>query len=255
MTTTKVKATPQLKGVIFDLGNTLLHFNGDWDEVAKELYSELYRSLITSGFDLDRAEFIPLFHNKIQTYFEDRDRRHIELTTAFILQNTLAELGFGQVTREELKCPLAEMYAISQHHWQLEDDAIPTLNTLQEVGYRIGMISNAGNDEDVQTLVDNARIRSYFDFILISAAERYRKPDPRIFQIALDNWGFSPDEIAMVGDTLEADILGAKNIGMSSIWITRRVKKAQIPDHRKTIHPDYEIASLADLPSIINRMK
>ena len=55
MTTTEVKATPQLKGVLFDLGNTLLHFNGDWDNVAKELYSELYKSLITTGFDLDRV--------------------------------------------------------------------------------------------------------------------------------------------------------------------------------------------------------
>ena len=59
----------------------------------------------------------------------------------------------------------------------------------------------------------------------------------------------------MVGDTLEADILGAKNIGMFSVWITKRVNTTNIPDHLKTIHLDYEIASLADLPSIINRMK
>ncbi len=251
MTTAEDKATTQLKGVIFDLGNTLLHFNGDWDEVAEELYSELYRSLITKGFDLDEAEFIALFHTRIQAYFEDRGRRHIELTTAYVLQNTLADLGYNQITREELKRALAEMYAVSQRRWQLEDDALVTMNTLLEAGYRMGMISNAGNDEDVQTLVDKAGIRPYFDFILTSAAERYRKPDQRIFQRVFDYWNFSPGEIVMVGDTLEADILGANNTGMVSVWITRRVKTAHNSDIRATIKPDYRIASLAELPMII----
>jgi len=255
MTAPEDKAVTQLKGVIFDLGNTLLHFNGNWDEVTGEFYSELYRSLISSGFDLDEAKFIHLFHSRIQVYFEERAHRHIELTTAYVLQNTLADLGFGQVTREELKRPLAGMYAVSQRRWQLEDDAVTTLDTLLEAGYRIGMISNAGDDEDVQTLVDNARIRPYFDFILTSAAERYRKPDQRIFQRVFDYWSFSPGEIVMVGDTLEADILGANNIGMISIWITRRVKTANSSDTQKTNKPDYKIAALADLPSLISRIK
>ena len=255
MTITGKIATTQLKGVIFDLGNTLLYFNGDWNEVEEELYSELCRSLISSGYNLDEAIFLPLFRSRIQAYFKDRDLRHIELTTAYVLQNTLADLGYSQITREELKRPLAEMYSVSQRRWQLEDDTIPTLKTLHETGYRIGMISNAGNDDDVQTLVDKAGIRPYFDFILTSAAERYRKPDPRIFQLAFNYWGFSLGEIAMVGDTLEADILGAKNTGMISVWITRRVKATHNPGFLNTFAPDYIIASLADLPSLINRIK
>jgi FMN phosphatase YigB (HAD superfamily) len=59
----------------------------------------------------------------------------------------------------------------------------------------------------------------------------------------------------MVGDTLEADILGANNIGMISIWITRRVKTADSADTQKTNKPDYKIAALADLPSLISRIK
>ena len=255
MTAPEDKAVTQLKGVIFDLGNTLLHFNGDWNEVAEEFYSELYRSLTSSGFDLDKANFIHLFHTRIHAYFEERARQHIELTIAYVLQNTLADLGYEQVTSEELKRPLAEMYAVSQNRWQIEDDTLVTLNTLLETGFRIGMISNAGDDDDVQTLVDNAGIRPYFDFILTSAAERYRKPDQRIFQRVFDYWNFSPGQIAMVGDTLEADILGAKNAGMVSIWITRRAKTADSSDTQKTIKPDYKIATLADLPSLISRIK
>ena len=252
MTSPEDKIATQLKGVIFDLGNTLLHFNGDWNEVAEEFYTELYRSLTSSGFDLDKANFIHLFHTRIHAYFKERARRQIELTIAYVLQNTLVDLGYSQVTSEELKRPLAEMYAVSQSRWQREDDAVTTLDTLLEAGYRIGIISNAGDDEDVQTLVDNARIRPYFDFILTSAAERYRKPDRRIFQRVFDYWNFSPGQIAMVGDTLEADILGAKNAGMVSVWITRRAKTSHSSNNLTTIRPDYKIASLAELPKIIN---
>lgn len=255
MAITEGTASTEIKGVIFDLGNTLLFFNGEWDEVAKELYAELYRSLISLGFDLDKAKFVRLFHSQIQAYFEDRNRRHIELTTAFVLQNTLADLGFSQITKEELKRPLAEMYAVSQQRWQVEDDAIPTLNFLFETGYRIGMISNAGNDDDVQTLIDNAGFRPYFDFILTSAAEGYRKPNQRIFQKVFDYWNFLPGEIAMVGDTLEADILGAMNMGMATVWITRRVHMANFPDDLLSIQPDHKIDSLAKLPVLLSQKK
>ena len=255
MAITEGPASTEIKGVIFDLGNTLLFFNGEWDEVAKELYAELSRSLISLGFDLEKAEFIHLFHSQIQAYFEDRDRRHIELTTAFVLQNTLADLGFSQITEEELKRPLAEMYAVSQQRWLVENDAITTLNFLLETGYRVGMISNAGNDDDVQTLIDNAGFRPYFDFILTSAAEGYRKPNQKIFQKVFDYWHFLPGEIAMVGDTLEADILGAIDMEMVSIWITRRVQIPNDADILLSIQPDYKIDSLSELPALLSQIK
>lgn len=147
---------------------------------------------------------------------------------------------------------LRQLYAVSQAHWQPEEDALPTLDQLQAAGYRMAIISNASDDADVQTLVDKAGLRGYMDFVLSSAACGIRKPNPLIFQTGLDEWGLAPAQVAMVGDTLGADILGARNAGLYSIWITRRADKAANRDHAETIQPDAVIATLAELPGLLS---
>jgi FMN phosphatase YigB (HAD superfamily) len=55
----------------------------------------------------------------------------------------------------------------------------------------------------------------------------------------------------MVGDTLAADILGSKNLGMHNVWITRRVNKTAVQAHIETILPDRTITSLSELPDLL----
>ena len=86
----------------------------------------------------------------------------------------------------------------------------------------------------MQELVENFGIRSHFDFVLTSAACFYRKPHARAFEIALAQWSIPPEDAVMVGDSLEADIFGAKNLGMQAIWITRR---AQFTADEEAAHP------------------
>jgi HAD superfamily hydrolase (TIGR01662 family) len=147
------------------------------------------------------------------------------------------------------------MYTVSQAHWLPETDAHATLQTLREQGYRLGLISNAGDDADVQTLVDKAGLRSYFDTILTSAAMGIRKPNPRIFLAALEHWGYRPSQAAMVGDSLGADILGARNAGLFSVWITRRAETAANHAHGDTIQPDAMISTLSELPEFLRTLE
>lgn len=72
----------------------------------------------------------------------------------------------------------------------------------------MGLVSNAGDDADVQNLVDKAQIRPFFQVILTSVKEGIRKPDPKIFWKALEALDAQPEEAVMVGDNLGADILG-----------------------------------------------
>jgi FMN phosphatase YigB (HAD superfamily) len=58
----------------------------------------------------------------------------------------------------------------------------------------------------------------------------------------------------MIGDTLGADILGAKNIGACSIWITRRADTPANHAHRETIQPDYQVGSLQELLNLLERL-
>ncbi len=106
------------------------------------------------------------------------------------------------------------------------------LAALQAKGIRLGLVSNAGDSQDVFQLVEKFEIRRYFDFILTSADCGYRKPHPAIFKLALAHWGYMPDEVAMVGDKLEADVHGARPLGIYAIWIKRRAKAAPHPPSR-----------------------
>jgi putative hydrolase of the HAD superfamily len=102
------------------------------------------------------------------------------------------------------------------------------------------------------TLARNFNIEGFFDFILTSASCSYRKPHPRIFELGLVHWGFSPDEAAMVGDTLAADILGAKRAGLFSIWYPAHVSNL---DDRTQVRPDATVASLLEIPELLARIK
>jgi len=237
----------KFKGLLFDLGNTLLHFNGTWPEVFSQADQELYAALAAGGYTLDQESFKTEFRARLNQYYLQREAEFIEHTTAYVLRNLMDELGFGEIPDKIIRPALKKMYAVSQEHWLLEDDCLPTFQTLKQQGYRLGVISNASDDNDVQTLVDDSGIRPYIDFALTSAACGIRKPNPRIFMLGIESWGYSTDEVAMIGDTLGADILGGRNAGIFSIWITRRADTPGNRDHAATIIPDAQIETLAGL--------
>lgn len=242
---------PTVDAVIFDLGNTLIYFDGDWSQVYAQADVELVRGLQAAGLNLDEDRFLDEFRTRLDRYHNERESEYIEYTTAHILRTLLEEWGFSEVSDETITSGLEAMYRVSQAHWKPEEDALPTIEKLKEQGYGLGLISNAADDADVQTLVDKANLRPYFDIILSSAAAGIRKPHPEIFQRALNTLSTSPSHTAMVGDTLEADILGAQNAGMIGIWITRRVGTPDRHGEIEYIKPDAVIRRLSELPEVL----
>ncbi|HLE15621.1 MAG TPA: HAD family hydrolase, partial [Anaerolineales bacterium] len=150
--------------LLFDLGSTLIYFDTDWPQVFNQANGALIGSLESLGLALDDG-FQQEFSTRLGQYYAERDAEFIEYTTAYVLRTLLAERGYPNLPEDSLRIALRAMYAVSQAHWQAEEDAIPTLETLRRVGYRLGMISNAADDEDVQTLVEKANLRPYFEFI------------------------------------------------------------------------------------------
>jgi HAD superfamily hydrolase (TIGR01662 family) len=243
-----------IEAVIFDLGGTLMYFDAPFPEVLAEANTALLASLKETGFQLDEQAFLQAFDDRLGAYYNERASEFIEYTTMHILSSLLADWGYTDIPAETLEPVLQGFYTVTQAHWLVEPEAVPTLQTLQQKGYRLGLVSNAGDDADVQTLVDKAGIRRYFDRILTSAAEGIRKPNPRIFQPLLDYWGITPGKVAMVGDTLGADILGARNAGLFGIWISRRADTPANRSHSDTIQPDATIASLNELPGLLDNL-
>lgn len=240
--------------VLFDLGDTLIYFNGDWSQVFAEARQAMLQSLQSNGLELGQ-EFLDDFYARMLEYYRQRETEFIEYTTHYVLRSTLDDWGYAGLPDEILRQALQGFHAITQASWLLEQDAIPTLQALRAMGYRLAMISNAADDANTQVLVDKLGARPYLEFILSSAAQGVRKPNPVIFFAALQRLGVPAHRAVMVGDTLGADILGARNAGIFSIWITRRADKPANRDHADTVHPDAQVSTLSELPPLMRRLE
>jgi HAD superfamily hydrolase (TIGR01662 family) len=242
------------KAIIFDLGDTLIYFDAVLQEVLVEADEVLYQGLVEKGLSLEKTPFIKEFRTRMNAYFEERDSEFIEHTTYYVLGELLKGLGFSDLPEEFLRAALRDMYTVFENQWIPEAESIPVLQELQQRGYRLGLVSNAADDEDVQTLIDKAGIRPYFDQIITSAVAGIRKPNPRIFLPLYQAWNLHPEQVVMVGDTLGADILGARNAGMFGIWVTRRANNAGNRAHQNTIHPDAVVANIRELPGLLDKL-
>jgi HAD superfamily hydrolase (TIGR01549 family) len=236
--------------VLFDLGATLIYFDASWQEVTTQAMGQILTTLNKIGYHLD-GDFLKAYASNLKHYYAQTADGFVEYTHEFILHKLLTELGYPGVPNEHVRTALDAWYGISQTHWHPEEDAVPMLKQLLEEGYRLGMISNAGDAKDVQTLVDNARLRSYFEQIIVSAEAGIRKPNPRIFQMALDFFQVPREKAVMVGDTLGADILGALNAKVANIFITRRADTPDNNAHLDTILPDVSVGMLSEIPHVL----
>jgi HAD superfamily hydrolase (TIGR01549 family) len=242
-----------LRAVIFDLGGTLMYERASWDSITAQADEALTNYLRDEGMELNLSSFPREFRKRLSKYFKQREKDLLETSYSFVLREVLTDKGYRDVSDRVIRSALDRLFAITQTNWTLEEDTLPTLQKLESDGYRMGLISNAGDDEDVQQLARRFGISQYFDFILTSAACSYRKPHPRIFEIALSNWYFLPAEAVMVGDNLDADVRGAKSAGLYAIWLTRRAGRRAGTE--MTVQPDASLSALWELPAFLDRLQ
>ena len=162
-----------LKVILFDLGSTLIYSKDPWPPIYEQADQALVEVLQQAGSRW-RSRLSPansrLFW--IPT-MPERGTSPIEKTTFSALQELLQQKGFQDIPASVVRAALDAMYSITQQNWYLETDAIPTLKTLREQGYRLGMISNTSDDRNVQQLVDRWELRPFFETIITSAGCGY----------------------------------------------------------------------------------
>lgn len=241
-----------LRALLFDLGGTLMHALQPWPPITRRADQALVESLRAQGVDIVDG-FAADFRSRLEEYYAQRSKSLFETTYRSVLAELLAEKNYPHVPESIQRSALDALFSITQANWALEDDALLTLRMLEAAGFRMGIVSNAGDEADVLQLVDRFGIGPFFDFVLTSATCSYRKPHPRIFAVALAHWGFPPSEAAVIGDTPEADILGGRNAGLYSIWISRRASTATGAEAAS--QADAHIESLLELPGVLNALQ
>ncbi len=234
--------------VLFDLGSTLIYENGPWDDLFIQADAALWSVLRNAGVGLQPRELYGNAPTLFAVYYEQHRNDLAEPTTAAVLDDVLQSRGF-HLSKETLREAMRAMFRVTQTNWVAEPDAIPTLERLRSSGLRLGMISNASDDDNTQALIDKAHLRPYFEYVMSSARFGRRKPDPGIFRAALAHFAAPPEATVMVGDNYEADIAGARTVGMQTIWITRRaVGPFPAPSQVKA---DAVVATLGEIPDAL----
>ncbi|MEW6402886.1 MAG: HAD family hydrolase [Chloroflexota bacterium] len=245
--------SPFIQAILFDLGGTLMYARAAWGPIESRADLAFAQSLHAQGLSIDPADFAAIFRRRLKEYYVRREESLFETTYLSVAKELLQEEGHATISEAGIRSALDALFSVTQQNWILEEDALPMLRYLEDSGYRLGLVSNAGDNQDVFRLAEKFGIEPFFDFILTSAACSYRKPHARIFELAMAHWHIPPGEIAMVGDTLEADILGAQNAGLFSIWITRRSNPKA--DHIHRIQADLTLPALSDLPSALDKLR
>lgn len=224
-----------------------------WEPYVAAADEKLTNHLRSQGVEVNVNTFPREFRRRLDGYFRQRENDLLESTYTTVLREILTEKGYRDLPSQTIREALDALFAVTQTNWELEEDALPTLKKLESSGYKLGIISNAGDDQDVQQLARKFGIHHLFDFILTSAACSYRKPHPRIFEIGLANWYLLPSEAVMVGDNLTADIQGAQKVGMHGIWISRRADPQM--EKQEAVRPDASLSSLSELPALLDRLQ
>ncbi len=243
-----------IRGVIFDFGSTLISFQGEVSEVRTLATHAMVEQLFEKRINLDKAVFIKRFNELLEASFNARESAHIEISSISVLRLALTEFGHATVADEILERALARFYNHFEDCWQPMPDLHSVLDEIYAADYRLAMISNAGNVANVQRLIEKVDIRKYFDPILISSGVGLRKPHRLLFETVLNAWKMPADQVVMIGDMLNADVLGAQKVGMHQIWITTEADNESNRQNAVAIVPEATAKNLRDVPTLIQRM-
>lgn len=206
--------TKPIKHVFFDLDHTLWDFDKN-SAITFERIFNLHKVELDIKAFIDVYEPINLKYWKL--YREEKitkpQLRYARLREAFDM------IGFDTHDQliNELSVAYIEHLTTINH---LFDGALTILEYLKKT-YKLHIITNGFEEAQERKLI-NSKIKSYFTTVTNSEMVGVKKPNPQIFNFALEAAKAIPHESLMIGDSLEADIKGAENVGMKTIWFDNR---------------------------------
>lgn len=221
--------------VFFDVGGTLL--------TSVPSASEIFHgALARRGHGISREAIVrvlrqpggvlslirPVGRERTAEYYRDFNARMVEHMGVPWDDGLLEEIG-GTFERAT---------------WRLFPDVADSLKAIRSAGYRLGIISNATHA--LPRMLEDAGLAGLFDTITYSFDTGAEKPDPRIFRRAVAQVGATPEQAVHVGDSYDADYLGARNAGLHAVLLMREGDPPEPCPH---------VRSLQDVVRILERAR
>lgn len=218
-----------VEAVLFDLDETLL------DRISS------VRAFVAEQFASDCG----LFESPealVNRFTLLDDRNNVPKTSVY--RQIFAEMG--QPASGIWRRSFADFERNSWRFAQPYDGMSSTLRSLRSAGKRLGIVTNGETHLQLRSILalDLDRL---VDTYLISESESCRKPDADIFLRAAERLHVAPQDCAFVGDTPQTDMIGARQVGMRTIWFPN----GHVWPDDYAWHPDAEIAHLSELPDVL----
>jgi putative hydrolase of the HAD superfamily len=190
-----------IRAALFDLDGTLLD------------RETCVRNCVGDQFARFEDQLSPVTLNEFQALYHSLEQ-HGYVPKPVVYDQMSLKLGFSPALSKALT---GDYYSSYPRFCVGFRSMVETLNALRERAVKLSIVTNAS--VSLQTAAIQAlKIGEMFDAIVISEAEGVRKPDRRIFDLALRRLGATPAEAVFVGDHPEVDIRGAQDAGMRAIW-------------------------------------
>jgi len=240
-----------IRALLFDVNGTLIDI--ETDDGLEEIYRAIGHFLAYQGIVLHRWEVRDLYVQILQQQRAVSSETFVEWDAVEVWREFL-QRGASDYTRslpaqkrEQLPLFLAELYrGIARKRLRLHPQVQETLDQLSS-RYHMAVVTDAQSAYAVPEL-HAVGLLKYFNPIIVSGDYGYRKPDPRLFQRALDALQVRPEQAIFLGNDFYQDIFGAQQVGMKTIFVSYD----QGNTSHQTISPDYTISRFDELPQAVN---
>ncbi len=234
-----------IQAVLFDMFDTLMIIEKNHEFYPYSL-KKLHKVLVDNGINVKFAVFRDAYTKARDELYVEADSRLEEPHFNLRIANAMKKIGYPIDANSDVVTGATSAFCEGfMDYVRIDDNARNVLVRLHEK-YKLGIVSNFAIPECVDKLLKKHGLDKLFDVVIVSATVNKRKPSPLIFKKALAKLDVAAENAVFVGDSIDADIEGAKNAGMKAIYIERRLQK-------ENTYPDQTIKNIGELLTAIER--
>lgn len=222
-----------IKGVIFDFDNTLM----DFMKMKRAAVEAAVDAMIDAGLPYKKAEMIEKIY---KVYWEEG------IEDQQIFDKVLTK-EFGKIDYKVLASGIIGYRRAKEGTLALYPHVQLTLTALTRRGLKMAVVSDAPR-LPVWLRICGLGLQHYFDAVVTFDDTGVKKPDPKPFQAALDKLKLKPEEAIMIGDWAERDMVGAKAVGLKTVF----ARYGDLQNQQNVIS-DYEVNDIQELLEIVSK--
>ena len=240
-----------MKAVLFDLGHTLIDYHNDWRDPEKRAVAKVARRVCEASPNaIDPDQVSRYLLDLLEQGRKVKVEQLLEVPLVNVLDNCFHRFAV-EGDEELMEQSLEEFYAVLLEHREIVPGTKEMLQFVKDNDFKIGLVSDVAwglPSYFPQRDLKHYHLDEFFDDLVFSTDVGLRKPNPKMFKIALSNVGAEAESSYFVGNNLQADILGALNVGLFAV-----LKESGFYTHDDEIVPCAKVSNWDQLEELLRQ--